>query len=117
MTKLDLVRSYWRAEKERDMEAILGHFAPDARFVSPTMSLNGRDEIRTYYAGIQDAFKDVDVSVVRAVEEGDLLAVEWLCRLVGNDGRVREVEGCNVFVIARGQFEELRVYFNAPDFD
>lgn len=112
-----LAKSYWASEKNRDLPAILNHFAEDAVFRAPTMTLNGRNEIERYYAGVLDQFKEVDVEICSAVEQGRVLVIEWLCRLVGNDGRLREVLGCNVFTIRDNRFETLNVYFNPADFE
>lgn len=114
--KLELAKSYWACEKKRDLPAVLNHFAEDAVFRAPTMTLNGRDEIERYYADVLQNFKDVDVEVCRAVEQGDYLIVEWFCKLIGNDDKLREVLGCNVFTIQNQKFARLNVYFNPADF-
>jgi len=116
-TPLDIARSYWRSEKARDLDQILEHFTQDAVFRAPTMHLKGRDEISRYYQNVLTQFKDVDVTVLNAVESGNTLAVEWRCRLLGTDNRTREVLGCNIFEFSGEQFQTLRVYFNPADFD
>ena len=113
---LDRAKSYWQAEADRDLDAILDHFHENAVFIAPTMTLSGRNEIRRYYEGVMENFGSVDVTVENSVEQGDQVAVEW--RAVLGDGEDRRVVlGCNVFTIVRGRFSKLRVYFNAPDFD
>jgi len=116
-SKLERAKSYWASEKARDLDKILAHFAEDAVFRAPTMQLNGRGEIARYYENVLQNFKDVDVSIQNSVESGDTLVVEWLCRLLGNDDRTREVLGCNVFEFEGVAFKVLRVYFNPSDFD
>lgn len=116
MTHLELAKSYWAAEGEHDLEKILDHFAADADFVSPTMTLKGREEIRRYYEGVLENFGSVRVTVENALESGDQLAVEWKAVLGGASG-TRTVLGCNVFTMGDNTIKRLRVYFNAPDFD
>lgn len=112
---LELAKSYWKAEADRDMEGILSHFSEDAELVSPTMELHGRNEIRTYYEGVMASFGSVQVSVENFIEQGTYLAVEWKA-VLGAGSNSRTVLGCNIFTILGGEFKRLRVYFNAPDF-
>ena len=114
---LDVARSYWAAERDRDLELVLSHFSEDAVFRAPTMTLDGREEIRSYYAGVLGSFRSVKVSVLASMEEGERLAVEWRCQLIGNDDREREVLGCNVFSVRDGVIERLHVYFDPKAFD
>ena len=116
--QLDRAKSYWAAEACRDLEGILSHFASDAVFISPTMGLHGRSEVRRYYEGVMESFGSVSVSVENSVEEGDQLVVEWRAELGASEpgGEPRVVLGCNVFTFRGEEFSRLRVYFNAPDF-
>ena len=111
--QLELAKSYWQAESERDMEKILSHFAV---FISPTMELTGRSEVRKYYEGVMESFGSVSVTVENSVEQGNQLVVEWKA-VLGSGAYERTVLGCNVFTIENNQFARLRVYFNAPDFE
>ena len=116
MTKFEIVRSYWAAEGRKDLPAVLAHFATDAEFVSPTMTLNGRDTIRKFYESMIDGFREIAVTPTHTVEEGDAIAVEYNCRLIRLSGEERVARGFNYFEIRDGVIRRLRCYFNPADF-
>ena len=116
MDKLELIKSYWRAEGAMDVDQVLTFYSDDAKMISPLMTLKGKDNIRTYYEKIVDENESLEVHPVNTVEEGDEIAVEWTLKLVNKKGQIRTAEGCNVFLITDNQIERLRAYFNPSDF-
>ena len=116
MTKLEYVKDYWASERDKDLNRILDHFCEDAEFVSPTMRLQGRNNVAEFYRGMIGGFKEIVVTPVNAVESGDSIAVEYECRLVRNSGEVRQARGFNLFVFQQGRFHQVHCYFNPADF-
>lgn len=116
MKKIETVKSYWKSEGEKDLDKILSHFAEDAKFSSPTMNLEGRENIREFYRGMVDGFKKIEVTPTHWVESGDEIAVEYDCTLVRNTGEERFAKGFNLFKIRDGVIQYLRCYFNPADF-
>jgi ketosteroid isomerase-like protein len=116
MEKIDIVKSYWKSEGEKDLEKILSHFARDAKFSSPTMNLDGRDNISEFYQGMVDGFRKIEVMATHWVESGDEIAVEYDCQLIRNSGEERFARGFNLFEIRDGVIQNLRCYFNPADF-
>jgi ketosteroid isomerase-like protein len=116
MEKIETVKSYWRSEGEKDLVKILSHFAEDAKFSSPTMNLEGRENIREFYQGMVEGFNKIEVTPTHWVESGDEIAVEYDCTLVRNTGEERFAKGFNLFRIREGVIRDLRCYFNPADF-
>ncbi len=116
MNKLEIVKNYWAAESRKDLSRVLAHFAPDAEFVSPTMRLSGRDNIRKFYEGMVNGFQEISVTPVNTIEQGANIAVEYECRLVRLSGEIRNARGFNFFEIRDGVIQSLRCYFNPADF-
>jgi len=116
MSKIERVKSYWAAEGRKDLEEVLSHFAEDAEFTSPTMRLDGRENIAEFYRGMIGGFKGIVVTPINSVESGDSIAVEYECRLVRNSGEVRQARGFNLFVFKDGKFQKVHCYFNPAEF-
>ena len=116
MNKLQYVKNYWAAERDKDLDRILDHFCEDAEFVSPTMQLSGLANVAEFYRGMIGGFKEIEVTPVNSVEAGDSIAVEYECRLVRASGEVRQARGFNLFVFKDGRFHKLHCYFNPADF-
>jgi len=116
MNKIDVVKSYWKSEGEKILSKILDHFSEDAKFSSPTMQLEGRNNIKIFYEGMVTGFKAIEVTPTHWIEEGDEIAVEYDCKLIRNSGEERFAKGFNLFKIKEGLIENLRCYYNPADF-
>ena len=116
MDKINIVKSYWKSEAEKDLSKILSHFSEDARFNSPTMELNGRNNIETFYQGMVTGFKMITVTPTHWIEQGNEIAVEYDCNLIRNSGEERFVKGFNLFKMQGGVIVSLNCYFNPADF-
>jgi uncharacterized protein YihD (DUF1040 family) len=117
MEKIDIVKSYWKAEGKKDLNRILEHFSEEAGFSSPTMALKGRNSIIVFYEGMVNSFKKIDVTPTHWIEKDDEIAVEYDCKLVRNSGEERFAKGFNLFKINNeNKISQLRCYFNPSDF-
>ena len=116
MNKLEIVQSYWAAEKAKDLGLILSHFTETAEFVAPGVQHKGRENIQNFYQGIINNYQDLTVNVDNAIEAGNQIAVQYTCDLVLHSGETKQVAGCNVFTFDRNKFSHLRCYFNPADF-
>jgi len=116
MSKIDVVKSYWNSEGEKNLPKILSHFAEDAKFSSPTMQLEGRNNIKIFYEGMVTGFKAIVVTPTHWVEQGDEIAVEYDCKLIRNTGEERFAKGFNLFTVKEGKIHSLSCYYNPDDF-
>ena len=69
MNKIDVVKSYWKSEGEKGLSGILSHFHENALFSSPTMQLKGINEIKTFYEGMINNFKKIEVIPTHWIEQ------------------------------------------------
>lgn len=116
MSKIDVVKSYWKSEGEKDLQKILSHFTETAEFTSPTMQLFGKDKIKIYYLGMINGFKEIEVTPTHWIESMDEIAVEYDCKLVRSSGEERFAKGFNIFKINNMKIENLRCYYNPDNF-
>lgn len=116
MEKIEVVKSYWKAEGDKNLPVIMSHFAEDANFDSPTMKLEGKVNIEVFYKGMVDSFRSIKVFPTHWIEQGEEIAVEYDCELVRNSGEKRFAKGFNLFKIRNGIIQGLHCYFNPADF-
>jgi hypothetical protein len=97
MYTFELSLKYRKAVKERNLDAVLAVFAPDAVIVTP---LKGSCDIRTYHEWLFATVKRSTVKVInafQALNEEICIAVhadyEWLM----HDGKVINFGGMSVF--------------------
>lgn len=116
MNKLDLAKSYWRAEADGDLETVLEHFAETARFTAPGFDLRGRDGIRRFYEQMMGGYASMRIEVLRSMESGDDLVVEFGFHFTRHSGGEGYAEGCNVFTFDGNLFTRVCAYFNPADY-
>ena len=116
MKKIDVVKNYWISEGEKNLAKILSNFTEDAKFSSPTMNLEGRDDIKIFYEGMVTGFKAITVTPTYWIEKGDEIAVEYDAKLIRNSGEEGLAKGFNLFKIKKGLIKSLRCYYNPADF-
>jgi len=108
----EVAESYWRAECERDIDAILNHYTVDGHFVAPGWNLHGHDEIRRYYEESARRFPGLEVTVVADFADGETGAVEWDAVLIDGEGERHRITGVNLITLRDGKFAEVRAYFD-----
>jgi uncharacterized protein (TIGR02246 family) len=107
-----VTESYFDAENRRDLDAILGQFAEDVRFVTPEgQVLTGRDGIRPFYAANIAALPILHVKLVADLAQGDRAALEWRAEGDAPDGRPVRMHGTNFVSVRNGQFADFRAYW------
>lgn len=111
-TPREIAESYWRAECERDISAILSHYHPDARFQAPGWDLHGHNEIRKYYEASAEGYPGLEVEVGSDVTDGDNAAIEWKAVLIDHDGARHPLDGINMITVKDGQFSDVHAYFD-----
>ena len=117
MKKIDVVVNYWKSEAAKDLEKILDNFSEDASFTSPTMKLEGRDQIRRFYEGMVNGYRSIVVTPTHWIESGDEIAVEYDTDMLTREGEKRFARGFNLFRInAENRISLLKCYFNPNDF-
>jgi hypothetical protein len=106
MYTFELSLQYRKAVKERDLEAVLAVFSPDALIVTP---LKGSCDVRTYHEWLFATVERSTVKVINAFQAMNseiCLAVladyEWLM----HDGKVVNFSGMSVFAFT---FDKMKI--------
>jgi len=112
-TPASVVRSYWTAEENRDIDAVLGHYQPDAELVVPELGrLVGHEEIRRFYAASVDRFPRLKVAIDSELTSGDRGVFEWSSEFTDHAGRRWPSNGVNVIRVSDGKFASVHVYYD-----
>ena len=75
--KLDIVRSYWECEMNKDLDGIMKFYATDATFKAPISDdLKGTEQLRDFYRQVISRGES-RIEVRGATESDDHIAVEW----------------------------------------
>jgi len=121
MTHQDLQHfaEQWIANWNRhDLEAILGHFAEDAVFISPRAQtvtgqarIQGREALRQYWTKALAAVPDLQFDLESATcdDAGQTLVVHYIARLGG-----RSVRACEMMRFENGRQIYGEAYYGAP---
>jgi steroid delta-isomerase-like uncharacterized protein len=110
-----------------DVAASLECFAPDATFVNPLSTLNGREEIRGLFEAFASAFTDLRHNLSSRLEAGDRFAYEG--RITGTHtgtlsspvgeipatGRSIDYRFAAVGRVTEGRIVELRSYWDVAE--
>ena len=115
-TAKNFIEALGRLETERDLETIVGLFAPDCEVgnvVSPE-KFRGRDGAREFWgAKYRDTFGDVRSTFRNVFAAGGRAALEWTTEGTGNDGTPISYEGVSILEIEGGRITRFRAYFDA----
>ena len=107
--KLAMLRAIAKAFDEHDLNAIMAHFADDARFDSPRgpnrhgTRFEGRDAVREAFAGRFAGIPDVRYREDDHFVDGDRGASEWTLSGTSTDGQRIEVRGCDLWAFRDGK--------------
>jgi len=112
-TPREIAESYWRAECTRDLDAVLGHYHPDAVVYPPSgPAMQGREQIASFYVDEMRDYPGLEVDIVHEVGSGDEAALEWKAVLTDHDGVRHPFRGVNVVRVRDGMFLSVRAYFD-----
>lgn len=113
MTPREVAESYWAAECQRDLNAVLAHYHEDAVVQPPDgVALHGHEQIATFYAAELDEYPGLEVRIVHEVGNGEEAALEWEAVLIDRQGRRHPFRGVNVVRVRDGKFMSVRAYFD-----
>ena len=101
------------ATNRRDLEALVGCFAPDFTNetpVHPARSFTGRDQVRRNWAQIFAAVPDLRSRIIRRVVDGDTVWTEWEMAGTRRDGSAHLMRGVGIFGAKDGVFGWIRFY-------
>jgi len=123
----ELVERIFAAENRGDFELAASLYAPDATYVDPSGTTQGRAAITELYRGFVEAFPDGHREAERAVEEGDWIAFEGKMTAthtgplrvggatVAATGRRLELRFMGIGQVRNGQAVYARIYFDQLD--
>jgi steroid delta-isomerase-like uncharacterized protein len=119
-------RSYFEAFAQRDVDAMLEHWAEDGVIeLVPLGILRGREQIAGFFREMFAAFPDFEATVTRVAVGRDEVAVEWRSQghftgapFQGLDpnGRLVEVRGVDMLEIADGKNVSNTAYYDGMAF-
>jgi len=113
MTVEEWVAEYGRAWREKDADAAVELFAPDAEYRSSPFRepAVGSEQIRAYWDGVTSAQENVTVRMGAPFVDGDVVAVEWWATMI-EDGEETTIPGCLLLRFAAdGRCAALREYW------
>lgn len=102
-----------KATNAHDVDAIVDCFSPgyvNQTPVHPERGFTGNEQVRRNWTAILGAVKDVEVSVVRMVLDGDTVWTEQAHRGHRPDGSVHEMAGVVIFGVADDLITWARFY-------
>ena len=98
---------------DRDLEAIVGCFAPDYRNETPAhpaQGFTGREQVRRNWEQIFALMPDITATVLRSACDGDMVWSEWQMAGTRPDGTAMQMAGVVIFGVRGGQFAWARFY-------
>ena len=121
----DLWNEYESVYSKLDYPGVASFYASDAVHVDAAGRHEGREAIGAYFEGADRPFSDITMETPRVIEEGPLLAVEWLWRathtgpMPAPDGteipathRAMELPGVSILFVKDGKITSQRDYFD-----
>lgn len=110
------IEALGRLESGRELETIVGLFAPDAEVgnvVSPE-KFHGTEGAREFWgAKYRDTFGEVRSAFRNVFGTADLAALEWTTEGTANDGTPVKYDGVSILEIEGGLIKRFRAYFDA----
>ncbi len=113
-TPREVSESYWAAEGERNIDGILEHYHPDARYQGPEGLYDGHAEIRKAYEESVRTYPKLEVTVVGEIPCGERSAIEFDAIVTNPKGKRFRVSGVNVVEVREGKFVSVRSYEDSP---
>jgi ketosteroid isomerase-like protein len=117
MTTHELERFFDEGWNRHDVERLMTFMADDCVFESATgpdawgARHAGPERVRAAFARVFAVFPDARFRDTRHLVAGDRGVSEWRFRGTGLDGRVVEVDGCDLFVFRAGKIAVKRSFF------
>ena len=101
------------AANGRDLDALVGCFAPDYRNESPAhpaQGFSGREQVRRNWEQIFTFMPDITARVLRSCGDADVVWSEWDMTGTRRDGAAAHMAGVIVFGVRDGLFSWARFY-------
>lgn len=111
MKASEVMRAYFECEEQRDVEAIMRFYAPDAVFETPERTYRGSQQIRSFYAQAAADFPGLRVTIGRCLDDGPAGTVEWRAVLTPPAGEPVVMRGVNVADVSDGLIISARAYY------
>ena len=117
MSLADIPRQYIQAWNDQNLDTILSLFTADATYQDPTQSGLIKDLMPRLFDDFIGFLPDLNNQIQNTVEQGAMVAVEWLAKGNNTTGWEPQGEvsfgGMDMFEIQDGKITALRSYFNA----
>jgi ketosteroid isomerase-like protein len=108
-----LVQRLAAVTNRRDVDALVGCFAPDYRNEAPAhpaQGFTGRDQVRRNWEQIFAVMPEFTATVLRSCSQGDVVWSEWEMSGTRGDGIAQQFAGVIVFGVRDGRFSWARFY-------
>jgi len=113
--QVTLVKSYFQAIREGNLDGILATFAANGHSLDPVNAPPhvGHAAIKKFFQGTFSLFKKVELNEDSIFSAGNSVAVKWTGHGVGQNDREVRFEGIDVFEFnSEGRIQELRAYWD-----
>ena len=120
------VRAYIEAIGARDLDAAVALWAAGAvDHVGPVGNFSAPDELRRFFAGLQEAMPDSRIEIIDLISDGDRVAMRWktngtFCGApfqgIEPTGARIELEGLDLFTVREGLIQENHAYYDGAEF-
>ena len=101
------------AANGRDLDALVGCFAPDYRNETPAhpaQGFTGRGQVRRNWEQVFAVMPDLTATVLRSCCDGEVVWSEWQMTGTRPDGAAMQMAGVIIFGVRGGQFSWARFY-------
>jgi ketosteroid isomerase-like protein len=110
-TPREVSESYWAAECQRDVDAVMAHYHEDATYQDAGGLLRGHAEIRQFYEKSARDYPGLEVTILREfVGSPDSSALEVYAVLIDHEGRRFRIRGLNAMTVRDGKLASVRCY-------
>ena len=112
---IDVVRSLHRAAAAHDLEAIVGHFAPDYALedpIRPDRSFRGSVQVRRNWSSLLVAMPDLALEETRLVADGSTVWAEITIRGHRSDGVEQVLRGVMIYRVGSGVIRSGTFYLS-----
>lgn len=113
ITPRDLAARYWAAESERNLDAVMECFSPDAVFCTVNETHEGQSAIRRRYRQMAEEFPGLRVTMGPDITAGSNAALRWFAVLTDREGRETILRGVNLVHVRAGKFERVECYYDS----
>jgi ketosteroid isomerase-like protein len=104
-------------ERDRDLETIVGLFAPESEVsnITALRTFSGAEGAREFWQAYRDTFGEIESSFHNVIDGDDRAALEWTSTGTSVHGAPITYSGVSILEMADGQITRFQAYFDPGD--